>query len=172
MSGPSEMATPSGASARAWDTLARAAAAAGQQADDSRMLTELLSFRLGADPYALPVERVREIVRIRPITEVPRVPQEVLGVISLRGEVVQVVDLRMRVGLEPTPPVRKTRIIVLHGDEGEVAGLLVDAVDEVLRVGDEDLRPASGESEFVSGLCVRGEDFVSVMNLERVLDLG
>ena len=156
-----------------WDTLARAAAAARAGAAEAVDVCELLAFHLDRVPYAVPVERVREIVRLRPITDVPRVPPTVLGVISLRGEIVQVVDLRMRLGAEAAAPTRTTRIIVLHGDEGEVSGLLVDTVDEVLRVPvDEVTPPPSGESEFVSEICTRGEEFVSVLNLERVLDLG
>jgi len=141
--------------------------------EDSGLLRELLCFGLGGDPYAIPVERVREIVRLRPITDVPRVPAEILGVISLRGEVVEVLDLRRRMGMPAAQPTRSTRIIVLHGDEGEVTGMLVDSVSEVLRVEEVAIRPpTSGESAFVSALCPRGTGFVSLMNLERVLELG
>lgn len=156
-----------------WDALARAAARQGTGDEASAALRELLCLRLDGDPYALPVERVREIVRLRPVTAMPRVPREVLGVISLRGEIVEVLDLRARFGLPPAEPGRSTRIVVLHGDEGEVTGLLVDAVTEVLRIDEEAVRPPpAGESEFVAALCARGEEFVSLMNLERVLDLG
>lgn len=157
---------------RAWDSLARAAAAR-ESVGDAGLLREFLSFGLNGDPYAIAVERVREIVRLRPITEIPRVPPEILGVISLRGEVVEVLDLRRRFGLPPAEPTRATRIIVLHGDEGEVTGMLVDSVTEVLRVDEEAIRPPpSGESAYVSALCARGSGFVSLMNLEKVLELA
>jgi purine-binding chemotaxis protein CheW len=139
----------SDANQSAWDVLARAAAR--RAAEHQEVLLEFLAFRLDGDPYAIPVERVREIVRLRPVTTVPRVPPEVRGVISLRGEIVQ----------------------VLHGAGSEVSGILVDAVTDVLRVPDDAVQPApSGESEFVSALCECAGSFVSVMNLERVLDLG
>ena len=155
-----------------WDALARAAARRGD-AEAGAALRELICLRMGGDPYALPVERVREIVRLRPVTPMPRVPREILGVISLRGEVVQVLDLRARLRMPPAEPTRSSRIVVLHGDEGEVTGLLVDAVTEVLRIEEEAVRPPpSGESEFVAALGARGEEFVSLINLERVLDLG
>ena len=89
--------------------------------------------------------------------------------ISLRGEIVQVVDLRRRLGLVPAEPTRSSRIIVVHGSDGRVAGLLVDAVREVLSVSEEALQPATGEVGAVEALCVRGEEFVSVVDLERVL---
>ena len=94
------------------------------------------------------------------------------GVIALRGEIIQVIDLRTRLGLAPREPTRRSRIIVLHGDDGQLAGLLVDAVTEVLRLPEEAIRPtAPGETESVTALCARGEEFVSLVDVDRVLDL-
>lgn len=155
-----------------WDELARVAGASEHEAE-AEELRELLAFPLGADRYALPVERIREIVRLRSITPVPRVPPEILGVISLRGEIVQVVDLAQRLGGAPSTPTRTSRIVVLHGTENEAAGLLVDTVTSVLRVPEDAFHEALGsDSGFVSMLCEDGGEFVSVLNLERVLDLG
>jgi len=154
-----------------WDALARAAALR-REGDSERIdLRRLVSFELAGTPYALPVERVREIVRIRPITPMPRVPREVLGVVSLRGEIVQVVDARRRLGLEETPATRASRVVVVYGGDDGVAGLLVDAVTGVLPVAEEALRPASGEAALVESLCVQGERFVSVLDLDRMLAL-
>jgi purine-binding chemotaxis protein CheW len=158
---------------RGWEQLARRAAEGAPAAEESALLRELLVFTLNGDPYAIAVERVREIVRLRPITPVPRVPEAIRGVISLRGEVVQVIDLRRRIGLPPVEPSRSTRIVVLHGEDGRLSGLLVDAVSEVLRVTEDRLRPdGPGDAVTVSGLCVRGDQFVSLVDLDRVLDLG
>ena len=150
-----------------WETLARQAAVREAAVDE--YLQQLLTFVLDGAPYALPVERVREIVRMRSITPVPRVPADVCGVISLRGEIVQVVDLRRRLGLEPAPATRASRIVVVHGEDGSIAGLLVDAVREVLSVGEDSMRQASGEAVVVEALCVRDGEFVSLVDLDRVL---
>ena len=162
-----------------WDDVARRAAGriAGRNADEAQAeLRELLVIWLDGDPYALPIERVREIVRLRPITPVPRVPDAVRGVISLRGEIVQVLDLRRRLGLPPADLAaggRRQRIVVLHGEDGQMAGLLVDRVSEVMRLSDEELRPPTGrDSGAVVALAPQGERFVSVFDVERVLDLG
>jgi purine-binding chemotaxis protein CheW len=158
---------------RGWETLARTAARTGEESAEPEILRELLAFLLVGIPYAIPVERVREIVRLRKITPMPRVPPDLLGVISLRGEVVQVLDLRMRLGLECPEPTRISRIIVLHGDDEKVTGVLVDAVQEVLRVSESAIRPASsGEGDCVSELCIRGDEFVSIVELEKVLDIN
>ncbi len=164
-------ATDVGATGQSWESLARAAAAESDPNEAPVILRELLVLLLGDSRYSIPVDRVREIVRMRPLTPVPRVPSEIRGVIALRGEVVQVVDLRMRLGL-PTPEAgRRTRIIVLHGDDNRVTGILVDAVREVVRVSEDDIRPATGrEGDSVSELFLSGDDFVSILDLDRVLE--
>ena len=156
---------------KAWTELARSAA---RHADEvaPEELRQLLAFEVADGSYALPVECVREIVRLRPITPIPRAPDDVRGVISLRGEIVQVVDLRRRLCAEPAEPTRRSRIVVVQSEDAGVAGLLVDGVREVMRIGQDDLMPpAGGEASMVAGLCRRGTAFVSVVDLERVLDL-
>ena len=74
-----------------------------------------------------------------------------------------------RIGLERVESNRRSRVIVVHGGDGRVAGLLVDGVTEVLSVAEDALRPASGEAGSVEALCVRDEEFVSLVDLERVL---
>jgi len=154
-----------------WDALARAALRRESQ-EDTALRREFVTFHLDGDSYALPIEAVREIVRLRPITPVPRVPAPIRGVISLRGEVVQVLDLRLRLGLPREEPTRATRVMVLHGDDGGVTGLLVDSVRDVLRIPEEQMRSASGgDHEAVAALLVRGNEFVSLLDIDRVLDL-
>lgn len=154
-----------------WETLARAAVGTGNR-EEGVLPRELLAFQLDGDRYALPVERVREIVRMRPVTPMPRVPAMVLGVIALRGEVIQVVDLRRRLGMPAAEPTRRSRIVVLHGEDGRTTGLLVDGVTEVLRLPESDISAnPPGDAEAVEALCSRGDEFVSLIDLERVLEV-
>jgi purine-binding chemotaxis protein CheW len=155
-----------------WESLARGAARSGDEEGEGQLLRELLAFRLDGSPYAIPVERVREIVRLRDITPVPMLPAWVLGVVALRGEVVQVVDLRMCLGLATREATRKSRIIVLHGDDERVTGILVDAVEQVLRIEEESIRPSvATDSGAVNELCMRDDEFVSIVDMDRVLEL-
>jgi purine-binding chemotaxis protein CheW len=155
-----------------WESLARAAVDRAVE-EEASLLRELLVFTLDADPYAIPVEWVREIVRLRAITPMPRVPPEIRGVISLRGEIVQILDMCRRLGIEAREPTQASRIIVLHGEPGAVTGLLVDSVREVLRVGEEAIQPPpTGGSGSVEEICRRDQEFVSLLNMGRVLDLG
>jgi len=156
-----------------WDALARnAAPAQAAPAAAPTRWRQLLTFRLGEDPYAVPIERVREIVRLPAITPMPRVPECVRGVISLRGEMVEVIDLRRRLGMPETPPTRTSRVVVLHDDGRATSGLLVDGVNDVLRVPQQAIsETTSGEDAHVSALCERGNSFVSLLDVDRVLDL-
>jgi len=166
--GRSDLSTPD---AGGWEGLARSIGS-GTAEERPEDLRQLLTFEVDSTPYAVPVERVREIVRIRPITPLPRVPVEVRGVISLRGEIVEVVDLRRRLGLEPIETRRSTRIIVVSSETGKVAGILVDAVQEVLRIPEDAINPTSGgDSTAVEALCARGEEFVSLIDLDRILQI-
>jgi purine-binding chemotaxis protein CheW len=99
---------------------------------------ELLGFELGPDHYALPLSCVREIVRVPAVTEVPRGPDDVLGVISVRGAVTTLVDLRRRLRLAEQALSSKTRVLLVdRGDE--VVGLLVDGVLQVYRLRDDEV---------------------------------
>jgi purine-binding chemotaxis protein CheW len=164
--------TPAGASSHGWESLARKAGRGRDRDEAPVVLRELLVFTAGGSAYAIPVERVREIVRMRALTPVPRVPSVIAGVIALRGEVVQVLDLRLHLGVATRETGRRTRIIVLHGDDDRVTGILVDGVREVMRVPETDLRPAmAAEGDAVSELFLSGDEFVSILDLDRVLEL-
>ncbi len=156
----------------AWEALARSASEGHVESDAQDRSCQLLAFDLRGAAYAVPMESVREIVRLRPITPIPRVPDQIRGVISLRGEIVQVIDVRRRLGMPPGEPTRASRILLVRGGDGTAAGLLVDAVTEVLRVPEDALRPpVPGESAAVEAMCQRGDQFVSVIALEKLLDV-
>jgi len=156
------------------EAVARAGRAAPPDTPEARVHAQrLVVFRIDGAPYALAVERVREIVRLRPITPVPRLPESVLGVISLRGQVLQVIDLRRRLGLAAAAAgAPRGRIVVAHDGDGRVAGLLVDAVEEVAAVAEDAFCAAPGGAPgVVEGLVRRAGRFVSVVDLDRVMDV-
>jgi purine-binding chemotaxis protein CheW len=117
------------------------------------------------------IERVREVLRCPPLTEVPRAPAHVRGVVSVRGDVVAVVEPRRRLGLpDDGPPAERSRLLVVDVGDGPV-GLLVDAVSNVVR-----LRPGSIEP-CPAGIGGASQEFLAGIGRERerlftVLDLG
>src|SRR5580693_5694976 len=90
--------------------------------------TEFLAFVLAGDIYAAPVALVREILKPPPLTPVPRARDSVLGIISVRGQLVTVIDLRRRLRLAEEPLSRRSRILLVDASRGEVLGLYVDEV--------------------------------------------
>jgi len=115
-----------------------------------------LTFMLAGEEYALDILRISEIIRLRPLTEVPRTPPFVKGIISVRGVIVPILDLRMRLGLPAPEPGPQARILIVKRDE-EPCGLIVDEVMHVVRLHPEDIEPPppmrSGPiAEFVSGI--------------------
>jgi purine-binding chemotaxis protein CheW len=96
----------------------------------------------------------------------------VLGVISLRGQVIQVIDPRPRLSLPAAKPGSSSRIVVAHDGEGRVAGILVDSVDEVVTVSEEGMRDArGGPASAVEGLYRHRDRFVSIVDLDCVMDV-
>jgi purine-binding chemotaxis protein CheW len=109
-------------------------AAADEPAGERPPLEEFLTFRLGGEEYGVRIEQVREVLRSPPITEVPRAPAHVLGVVTVRGEVVAVIDPRGRLGLPPARLAEEAgRIVIVDAGPGP-CGLLVDAVASVVRL--------------------------------------
>ncbi len=116
---------------------------------------EFLAFTMANESYGLPLSAVREILRPLPVTEVPRADANVLGIISVRGRITTVIDLRKRLNL-PAQPVDKLSRFLLVDSGSEVLGLLVDQVLQVHRFNDDEIEVAAvvgGDlSEYVLGV--------------------
>jgi purine-binding chemotaxis protein CheW len=103
---------------------------------------EFLAFLLGPEAYALPLSCVREIMRVPMITDVPRAPHEVLGIVSVRGQVTTLLDLRRKLKVAEAPISSRTRVLLV--DQGdEILGLLCDRVLQVHRLSEDEVEMAS-----------------------------
>jgi purine-binding chemotaxis protein CheW len=119
---------------------ARAARATRAIAADANA-REYLAFDLASERYGLPLGCVREIMRVPHVTEVPRGPEDVLGVISARGAVTTLIDMRRRLSLPEAPLGHRARVLLVDVGE-EVVGLLVDAVLQVHRLAQDEIEIA------------------------------
>lgn len=137
---------------------------------------QYVTFQLDAQEYGAPISQVQEIIRVPQIFAVPRAPEFVDGVINIRGEIVPVVDLRKRFGLEERSLGEANRIIVV--DLGDTrTGLIVDAVREVLGLSRRDIEEVpevfmeSGEADFLKGIgkVRQGERILILLDLLRLL---
>jgi purine-binding chemotaxis protein CheW len=136
---------------------------------------ELLGFMLSDEEYALDILEIKEIVRLQPITAVPRSPAWLKGIVTLRGVIVPIFDLRSRLGLQEIEHGTDTRIVVVYRGE-ELAGLIVDRITQVMRVGIDAIEPppqtiAVVEAEFLRGVARFRDRLVILLNLARVLDV-
>jgi purine-binding chemotaxis protein CheW len=104
-------------------------------------LEEYLGFRVEGEFFALSLTLVREILKPPPITEVPRARPDILGIVSVRGQITTVLDLRRRLGFVPQPITSHSRILLVEGRE-EVLGLLVDEVTQVYRLSPQEIEVA------------------------------
>jgi purine-binding chemotaxis protein CheW len=142
----------------------------------------LVGFVVADVGYAVPIARVKEIVNPMPIVPVPHAPTQVVGVADYRGEIVPVVDLRVRFGLAPSPEpaplpgVRSKGKWVIVDVSGRLVALLVDAVTDVFGTGGTDLRPTptlgGGEDRRgFAGVTSYGGGLVFVLETARLRDL-
>jgi len=132
-----------------------------------------LTFMLGQEEYALSLEVVLELIKPRTFTELPGVPEYVRGILSLRGEVVPVIDLRIRLNLGAGSDDGNRRIIICEGKEQSI-GLLVDRIIQVVNIPNDAIEPAplilnDREKNFVSGVCRYQERMLILLNPDEVL---
>lgn len=134
------------------------------------VLEEYLTFVLGGEEYAIAIERVREVLRCPPVTEVPRAPPDVRGVVTVRGEVIAVIDPRRRLEIAASPPEEAAaRIVVVDAGDGP-CGILVDAISSVVRLEPGSVEPCP-QAMGAAADCVAGVGRLRE-RLFTVLDLG
>ena len=134
---------------------------------------ELIAFRIGEQEFCVDIMAVREIRGWAPVTPLPHSPSFLRGVLNLRGAVLPIVDLAARLGLPASDPTARHVIIVAQVN-GQVIGLLVDAVSDILTIGDDAIQTppelSSGRvRNFVQGLLAIEGRMVSFISLDRVL---
>ncbi|GAB4424473.1 MAG: chemotaxis protein CheW [Anaerolineae bacterium] len=139
------------------------------------MENQLVIFHLAKEYYGVDIAAVESIIKMQAITGIPQAPPFVEGVINLRGAVLPVIDLRNRFGLAQTPPTKDTRIVVVEMG-GTTVGMIVDAVNEVLRVPSEDIEPPSPmvttlDSAFITGIAKVADRLIILLDLGKVLSL-
>lgn len=143
------------------------------QTPDQSQEIELLAFRLSEQEYCVDIMSVREIRGWTPATPLPFAPDHVKGVINLRGTVLPVIDLAVRLGMPPICGDERNVIIVVNFN-GHTAGLLVDAVSDILALNRSQLQPppdlsADKESSCISALTLIDNRLIRVLQLDSIL---
>lgn len=140
---------------------------------------QYLTFSLTGESYAISIQQIKEIIQYGELTEVPRMPDFVRGVINLRGAVVPVIDLSARFGKAPTQVGRRNCIIIVEvvvDSDTQNVGVMVDAVNAVLEIPATEIESAPKfgsniHTDFIAGMGKIDGKFVIILNIQYVLSM-
>lgn len=136
-------------------------------------LIQLVSFKLGNEEFGVDIRKVQEINRMVEITKIPQTPHYCEGVINLRGKVLPVIDLRKKFEMEIEEWTRNTRIVVCE-DGNSIVGIIVDAVEEVLRIPSSTIEPApkivsSVGTDYINGVAKLEERLLIFLDVTKII---
>ena len=136
-------------------------------------LRQFISFTVGEEEYGLELLRVKEVTRVREITWLPKAPSFVRGIINLRGDVIPIIDLRDKFGLESREQTAQTRIIVVEM-EGPLVGMIVDSASEVVRIPADEIEGPPPvldgfSQEFITGVGKQEDKLIILLNTDSIL---
>lgn len=138
-----------------------------------KKIVQMIHFVMGGDDYAVDIRNVREVINMCEITELPKTPEYVEGIINLRGEVIPIIDLRKKFGLLREQYTALTNIIVVEV-AAKAIGVVVDSVSHVIRVEETAITAAPPmigglSGKYVSGVARLAERLIVVLDMEKVL---
>lgn len=145
-----------------------------EEVEADQKLIQLVTFSIGEEEFGVNILQVQEIIRTMEITNVPRAPEFVEGVINLRGKVIPIVDMRSRFGLESKDHDKYTRIIVVEIGM-IIVGFVVDSVSEVLRIPASSVQPpppvvAGMDSDYIDGVGKLEDRLLILLDLDSLID--
>lgn len=134
---------------------------------------QYIVIRLGEEQYGIDIRYIDNIVRMQYITRVPKMPNYLKGVINLRGEVIPVISLRLKMGLAEDEITRVTRIIIIKTEQEGNTGVLVDEVREVVTLSEDEIERVSRESKdgktnFINGVGKHNNELISLLDLSSI----
>ncbi|MCR5591152.1 MAG: chemotaxis protein CheW [Lachnospiraceae bacterium] len=134
---------------------------------------QYIVIKIGEEQYGIDISYIDNIVRMQSITRVPHVQPYFAGVINIRGEVVPVMSLRLKMGLQADEYTNKTRIIIVKFESNASIGLIVDEVKEVVTLDersiDEVIRDSKVDETYINGIGKNGDTLISLLDLNTVI---
>lgn len=136
--------------------------------------TQFIVIKLGDEQYGIDIKYIENIVRMQHITRVPKVDSYLKGVINLRGEVIPVMSIRIKMGLEPDEETKSSRIIILKLDMNGQIGIIVDEVKEVVTLESDQIEKIAYDSKeekdgFLCGVGKCAGELISLLDLNSVV---
>jgi purine-binding chemotaxis protein CheW len=131
--------------------------------------------QVGNEKYGIDIGYVDNIIRMQKITRVPKAQVYFKGIINLRGEIVPVMSIRIKMGLEDDVFTNASRIIILKVEEKGLLGIIVDEVCEVVTLSEDEIEavsanPADAKSNFISGIGKKGETLISLFEINSIVE--
>jgi purine-binding chemotaxis protein CheW len=146
--------------------------------DKTGDVIEILTFSLLKEEYAFRISQLEEIRRYQRITPVPKMPNYVLGITSLRGKVIPVIDLKTKLSLKDKPSGidQRGKILIIKGPKGPI-GVAVDKVIGVIRIAKNEILPPPShltekEIKFIEGIAVVDKRFISIIHMEETININ
>lgn len=147
--------------------------------EQDEQTSRFLTFHIDDVIYGVNIDGIKEILEYHTVTSIPMAPNYIRGVLNLRGSVVPIIDLAVRLGKERNEATNRTCIIVIEvsdEDEGVEIGFIVDSVDEVLGLSDDDIEPSPSfgveiRTDFIDGMGRKNNDFIVLLKLDTVFSI-
>ncbi len=135
---------------------------------------QLCSFQLADALFGLDTMLVQEIIKVPEITKVYQAPEEITGIINLRGKIVTIIDLAIKLDL-PTEVETKNRRIIIVESDNEPFGLMVDHINDVIHIDGDEIDPSPAnlratQGRFISGVFRNEEHLIAILNLEEIVN--
>lgn len=135
---------------------------------------QFIVVKIGSEQYGIDISYVDNIVRMQKITRVPKAQSYFKGIINLRGEVVPVMSIRTKMGLELDEFTDASRIIILKIEQQGALGIIIDEVKEVVTLGEEEIDKVSStkdeKSNFINGIGKHGEELISLFDINAIIE--
>jgi purine-binding chemotaxis protein CheW len=137
-------------------------------------VTQYIKIEMGAETFGIDIGFVDNILRMQRITRVPNMASYIKGVINLRGEIVPIINLRAKMGLEEIEETKATRIIIIKMEQVGKVGFIVDCVKEVVSISEEQVESMKYDSmddttHFVSAVGKEADSIISLLDLNAVV---
>lgn len=125
---------------------------------------------IGNEQYGIDISYIDNIVRMQKITRVPKIQSYFKGIINLRGEIVSVMSIRKKMGLEDDVFTNASRIIILKIEEKGSLGIIVDEVKEVVNLNEDEIEKVSNKGEFINGIGKHGDELISLLEINAIVE--
>lgn len=126
--------------------------------------------KIGSEQYGIDISHIDNIVRMQKITRVPKTQNHFKGIINLRGEIVPVMSIRLKMGLEDDNLTNASRIIILKIEEKGMLGIIVDEVREVVTLATDEIEKGSKKGSFIKGVGKHGEELISLFDINAIVE--